>query len=77
MNIHTFLTGKMLRSLGLGLFCTLGAFVMGIETAGDVHPFERSQAALTNEQRIRCDIDGNGIITASDVEVPLSALPTN
>ncbi len=59
----------MLQTVSLGIFCTMAAFTVGLQTAGDVS-FEKSQAAVTpeNSQRIaeRGDIDGDGDLTVKD-----------
>lgn len=69
--LRSLLTGTLLRNIGLGLFCAVGAFAMGIETAGDVHPFATSEAALqetmtTDAVTPQGDVNGNGVIDADD-----------
>lgn len=65
-----FLTAKMLQSLSLGALCAIGAFAMGIETAGDLHPFAKSEAALQELLHVgsdlRGDVNGNGTIDSED-----------
>lgn len=69
--LRSLLTGTLLRNISLGLFCAVGAFAMGIETAGDVHPFAVSEAALqetmtTETVTPQGDVNGSGVIDASD-----------
>ncbi len=62
-------TAKTLRTLGLGIFCAIGAFGMGMETAGDVHPFTHSQAALQElmfNGTLHGDVNGNGTLEYDD-----------
>ncbi len=72
--LHKLLKGKTLQTISLGTLCAVGAFAMGIETAGDVHPFARSQAALETVMmgdggNVKGDIDGDGVLTATDAWV--------
>ena len=59
-----------MRLTTFGAVCTLAAFVVGIETAGDVHPVDRSQAAVQDESAFRVpvkgDLDDNGELTVDD-----------
>lgn len=63
---------KNVQSLSLGLLCMVGAFTLGLETAGEVHPFDKSEAAVVSgevqEQRVspRGDVDGSGEVTIED-----------
>lgn len=60
-------TATMLRTLGLGMLCAVGAFAMGIQTAGDVHPFATSEAALQEFVRGNAgDVNDDGKIDADD-----------
>lgn len=64
------LSTKAIQTIALGTFCAIGAFAAGIETAGDVHPFAKSEAALqemlVSDADLRGDVDGNGRIDDSD-----------
>ena len=69
--IRKLFTGTVLRTISLGTLCAIGAFAMGIETAGDVHPFARSQAleqasVIRDAADLAGDIDGDGVLTAKD-----------
>ena len=69
-------SAKFLRSLGLITLCSLGAFALGIETAGDVHPFTRSEAALEEIHQpllapVQGDANGNGILDPNDASIIL------
>ena len=67
---YQFLTARTLQVLGLGTLCAIGAFGLGIETAGDVHPFAKSEAALeaflTPGTEARGDVNGNGMLDSED-----------
>ena len=67
---YRFLAGQSWQTLSLGMLCAIGAFAMGIETAGDVHPFAKSQAALEafmdTGYELRGDVNGNGTIDSED-----------
>ena len=70
--ISTLFSAVVLRTLTLGTLCAAGAFAVGIETAGDVHPFSRGQAALeemTTGSTLRGDVNGNGRIDTEDAYV--------
>ena len=79
-----FLRGPALRSIALGTFCAVGAFAVGIETAGDVHPFATSEAAIEEFSvvvgPVAGDANGNGTLDAADAYIVLQAsegiLPT-
>jgi hypothetical protein len=70
--IHTLiksLSKTTVPSIALGVLCTLGAFVIGIRTSGDVQPFGTSEAALQASltgEAIPGDINGNGMLDAED-----------
>lgn len=73
---HPLLTARTLQSIGLGLLFSIGAFSIGIETAGDVHPFGKSEAAIQDFVRgdgapIHGDVNGNGILDVEDVIIIL------
>ncbi len=76
-HLRTLLSGITLRTLALGTFCAMGAFAVGIETAGDVHPFSKSEAAIqeimTDETPIQGDANGNGTLDADDAYIVLQA----
>ncbi len=65
------LPANTLRTIALGTMCAVGAFTVGMETAGDVHPFSRSQAALeeafVSGNGLRGDVNGNGVLDTEDV----------
>jgi hypothetical protein len=46
--------------------CCMLAFVIGLETAGNVRTFDKTQAALTDSAGFRGDIDGDGSLTVQD-----------
>lgn len=75
--IRTLLTGPTLRTIALGTFCAMGAFAVGIETAGDVHPFSRSQAALQEMVGefgpLQGDANGNGTLDSDDAYIVFQA----
>lgn len=72
MQTHTFKRHRaLLQHLGLASLCAVLAFTVGLKTAGEVHTFETSQAADSEEasgQRvvIRGDMSGNGFLDVSD-----------
>lgn len=73
-----FFRAKIIQTIGLGLLCSLGAFAIGIETAGEVHPFARSEAAIQDIVRLdgeplHGDANGNGILDPDDVSVILES----
>lgn len=67
------ISAKTLRTIGLGIFCAIGAFGMGIETAGDLHPFAHSEAALQelmfDGTPLRGDVNGNGRLDVDDADI--------
>ena len=74
--MHTYisllLSRKYLQFLGFGCACVLGSFLIGIETAGDVHPFARSQAVSIDmaPQQLGIkpgDVDGDDVLSVADV----------
>ncbi len=72
------LSKKSLRHLVMGLACSLVAFAVGLETAGDVHPFDTSEAAVAvsaperQTAVIRGDIDADYALTVEDAILSLS-----
>jgi hypothetical protein len=66
-----------MQSIALGTLCVLGAFAGGIGTAGEVHPFSKSEAALqhtTPGTSVRAgDANGNGVLDAGDISIILQA----
>lgn len=75
--IHILLQSHLVRSLALGTFCAIGAFAVGIRTAGNVHPFTRSEAALQelllDFEPVRGDANGNGALDAGDAYIVFQA----
>ena len=77
-NTYQLLRDKTLHTIALGILCSIGAFGIGIETAGDVHPFAKSQAAIqemvhNDGTPIHGDTNGNGILDANDVTIILES----
>ncbi len=63
-----------LQTVALGIVCSMAAFTVGLETAGDVHPYDTTQAAVTASEDLpkiapRGDIDNDGIVTVNDAIV--------
>ncbi len=46
--------------------CCLLAFVIGLQTSGNVRTFDRTQAAITDSSALRGDIDGDGTVSVQD-----------
>lgn len=69
----------MAQVLSLGMLCVIGAFAMGIESAGEggVHPFAKSEAALqgivTGAEPVPGDVNGNSAIDAEDANLLFQA----
>ena len=75
---HTTFIGKLrnmrtLQSIALGTVCSALAFAVGMETAGEVHPFATSEAAVEHTDApaqpyaaVQGDIDHDGELTAKD-----------
>lgn len=65
--LPSYLSRKQLRFVALGLFCVLGSFVLGIETVGDVHPFQATVAQESDQMSgqvpsgMQGDFNCNGI----------------
>jgi hypothetical protein len=49
----------------LGGLCVVGAFAVGVETAGDVQPIAPIGAKFIVESG---DVDGNGVVNLKDIE---------
>lgn len=67
---HFQLSPKIARILSFGALCVIGSFVLGVQTAGDVQPFARSEAEsieAMGESDLAGDIDGNGVVAVEDV----------
>jgi hypothetical protein len=75
-------TNSLLRTLrtstvptiALGALCTLGAFVIGIRTSGDVKPFGTSEAALEASLTggpVEGDVNDNNILDVQDAIIIL------
>jgi hypothetical protein len=54
----------------LGSACAIGAFAVGLESAGHVDPFDRSQAALSTSIN-GGDVNADGRTDAQDAEIIL------
>jgi hypothetical protein len=58
------------QASALCILCAVGAFTLGMETAGKVHPFSLSEAAVMGDAVshpiIKGDIDGNGTLDIRD-----------
>lgn len=71
--LRTLLTGYTFRTVALGAFCAIGAFAVGIETAGDVHPFAKSEAAIQETASeiglVQGDANGNGVLDPTDAYI--------
>ncbi len=69
------LSAQTLRTIALGTICSIGAFAVGIETAGDVHPFAQSQAAIQelvyDGDPLAGDVNANGNLDAEDAYIIL------
>lgn len=67
-NIRHLLNGRNLRLMTLATLCIAGAFVTGIRSAGEVHPFDATQAQQANllRQVSDGDVDGNGVTNIDD-----------
>lgn len=46
--------------IALGVTCVLGSFVLGIETVGDVHPFQATIARETSDEVIALPLGKQG-----------------
>ncbi len=71
--IQKFRNMRMLQSIALGTMCSALAFAVGMETAGEVHPFATSEAAVEHTvtpaqpyAAVQGDIDHDGELTAKD-----------
>ncbi len=73
--LRTLLTGYTFRTVALGAFCAIGAFAVGIETAGDVHPFAKSEAAIQEMTvgLVQGDANGNGMLDPTDAYIVFQA----
>lgn len=63
-----------LQHLLLGVVCSIGAFAVGMETAGDVSPFGHTEAALElpgSGAVIQGDMNGNRSLEAEDASILL------
>ena len=71
INLPSISLEKTVRILSVGALCLTGSFILGIETAGEVHPFEASKAVSPEEavevaHQEAGDIDGNGQVDLKD-----------
>lgn len=76
--IKKLLQAKGTQNILLGVLCAIGAFTVGMETAGDVRPFSTSQAAveeipLRSGGLLRGDANGNGVLDVEDAAIILQA----
>lgn len=63
------------QSIALGTVCAIGAFAVGLETAGNVQPFQHSEAALemtSGNAPLRGDINENGTLDVEDASMILA-----
>lgn len=62
-----------LQHLALGAVCSIGAFAIGLETAGNVSPFGHSEAALdlTTGIVIQGDVNADGVLDNADAKLLL------
>ncbi|MFA6523379.1 MAG: dockerin type I domain-containing protein [Candidatus Peribacteraceae bacterium] len=62
------LNRQNLRIMTLATLCVAGAFVTGIRSAGEVHPFDATlaQQAILEQQTHDGDVDGNGVTNVDD-----------
>ena len=73
-NTLSILSRKILHVAGFATLCVVGSFVVGIQTAGEVHPFTASQADEITANGVALsaiaesgDIDGSGELDLQDV----------
>ena len=73
-NTLSILSHKFLHIAGFALLCVAGSFVLGVQTAGEVHPFTTSQPGEITANGIPLstivasgDIDGSGELDLQDV----------
>lgn len=52
----------------LGAVCVVSSFAIGLQTVGNVQPFELIEAGST---RMQGDMDGDGVLTSTDVRLML------
>ena len=64
---------RLVRTLGFGTLCSLSAFVIGMQTAGEVHTVDTIEAAAQVQSNdssgrvpLKGDIDADGILTVDD-----------
>lgn len=55
---------RNIKLLTLSLVCLVSSFTLGIQTAGDVTPFQLIEAGGA---QARGDVDGNGVVNVEDV----------
>ncbi|MBI3331734.1 hypothetical protein HYZ99_02125 [Candidatus Peregrinibacteria bacterium] len=72
-HIHSLFTSRLARLAGFALVCVMGSFVVGVQTAGDIHPFAAIQADEITESGLALseiaqsgDIDGSGELDLQD-----------
>ncbi len=62
-----------LQHLALGAVCSIGAFAIGMETAGNVNPFGHSEAALDMQMGVvmHGDVNGDHVLDSKDATLLL------
>ena len=71
--IRRFFSEWNIRFLAFGALCLLGSFVLGIKTAGNVHPVDRSEAVSIEDTLPKNgvtkagDMNGNGVLDIGDI----------
>jgi hypothetical protein len=63
--------GRNIKTFALGTLCLLGAFVFGIETAGEVEPITLGEAGNIV---MRGDLNANGVLDREDVAIVLEVV---
>jgi len=74
INLHTLFTKRSLQLMGFGATCIVSSFLVGVQTVGEVHTVDLSeahQANLLGEPVESGDVDGNGFVDVNDATVIL------
>ncbi len=67
-------TKPLLKAIGLSAACGLGAFVLGLQSAGNVQPFSQLQAAVGGfHAPVSGDISDDGVLGLDDLQRVLEA----
>ncbi len=69
-----FIRASRARSIGFATLCAVAAFSAGLQTAGEVHPFGTSQAAVVSDAMrvsLKGDITGDGRLDVNDAALIL------